>query len=154
MVVGGRWLALVAGAVLVLSGCGKKEEGTPAGGGSASPSVTPSEATTPLSNGEVAAFHGLQDVSGKASVELELDDFYFGPTVLVGKGGQSLKLELFNEGSNAHTFTLKAQGVDQTVDPGKTAEVAVTFPQSGSATFACTFHGVSNNMRGDLRTAN
>jgi plastocyanin len=88
-----------------------------------------------------------------ASVELELDDYYFGPTILTGKPGQTVKLELHNEGRNQHNLTLAAQGIDQTLDPDKTGDVTVTFPPSGSAPFFCKFHGASNNMRGELRTA-
>ena len=148
----GHWFALVAGAVLVLGGCSK-------GGGSStspsysSPSPEPSESTTPLSSGELANFHGIKDVSGQASVEIELDDYYFGPTILTGKPGQTLKLEMHNEGKNQHNFTLSTQGINLTLDPDKTGEVTVTFPQSGSASFFCAFHGASKNMRGDLRTA-
>jgi plastocyanin len=145
------WFALVAGAVLVLGGC-SKGRGPTTSEESASPSAAPSEQTTPLSSGELANFHGAKDVSGAGSTELELDDYYFGPTILTGKPGQSVKLELRNEGENQHNFTLAAQGINQTVDPGKTGEVTVTFPESGSASFHCAFHGASNNMRGDLRT--
>jgi plastocyanin len=152
-----RWFACAVAGVLVLGGCSKGGGKSSTSGGypSSAPSATPSEAgaTTPLANGEVAAFHGTKDVAGTASVELELDDFYFGPTILTGKPGQSVKLELRNEGENQHNFTLSAQGVNQTVDPGKTADVTVTFPQSASATFFCAFHGASKNMRGDLRTS-
>ena len=148
----GRWFALVAGAVLVLGGC-KKGGGTPAPGGSPSPSPAPSESTTPLSSGERANFHGIKDVSGMSSVELELDDFYFGPTILTGKPGQTLKLEIHNEGKNQHNLTLASEGINQSFDPDKNGEITVTFPQSGGAPFFCKFHGVSKNMRGELRTS-
>lgn len=155
MVRSARWVALVAGVVLVLGGCSKRDDGGVVGGAppeGSSPSAEPSETTTPLSSGEVANFHGSKDVSGMTSVEFELDDYYFGPTILTGKPGQSIKLEMRNEGTNPHNFTLTAQGIGQTVDPGKTGEVTVTFPQAGSATFFCAFHGASRNMRGDLTT--
>jgi plastocyanin len=148
----GRWFALVAGAVLVLGGCSKRG-GTPTSGGSPSPSPAPSESTTPLQSGERANFHGIKDVSGMANMEFELDDYYFGPTILTGKPGQTLKLEIHNEGRNQHNLTLASEGINQTFDPDKTGEVTVTFPQSGSAPFHCVFHGASNNMRGELRTS-
>lgn len=99
-------------------------------------------------DGQEANDHGSEEVVGESTVEFELDDFYFGPTVLRGGAGQTLTLEAHNEGENPHTFTIEG-GVDEEVQPGDTAEIEVTFPDSGTLLFACTFHA-SQGMRGGL----
>lgn len=95
--------------------------------------------------------HGTKDLSGQAEASVELDNFYFEPTVLKGTAGQKIKLELENEGSALHNFTLDAQGIDQDVEPGKKAEVTVSFPQSGSLQFFCKYHKALG-MAGELST--
>jgi hypothetical protein len=55
---------------------------------------------------------GTGSVSGRDEFELELDNFYFKPTVLKGTPGQELKIELSNDGSALHNFTLEAQSID------------------------------------------
>ncbi len=84
--------------------------------------------------------HGTTDASDKDELELELDDNYFEPTVIQGSPGQTLKLELENEGDAEHNFTLEDQQLDQDVDAGEKAEVTVTFPQSGQLSFYCKYH--------------
>ena len=58
--------------------------------------------------GQKANDHGTKTVSG-SSFELEADndgkDFYFDPTILKGKPGQKVTLEIKNEGSVKHNFT-------------------------------------------------
>jgi plastocyanin len=100
-----------------------------------------------------AELHGTKDVSGETGkVEVELDDDYFEPTILEGEPGQTVTLELMNEGNNAHTLTISDQGVDQEVQPGDEAEVDVTFPESGQLAFVCRFHE-SNGMVGALEVS-
>ena len=57
-----------------------------------------------------------------------------------GTPGQTVTLELKNEGENPHTLTISDAGVDTEVQPGDEAEADVTFPQSGELTFVCRFH--------------
>ena len=103
--------------------------------------------------GMTAQLHGTKDVSGETGkVEIELDDDYFEPTILKGKPGQTVTLELKNEGNNPHTLTISDQGIDQEVQPGDEAEVDVTFPQTGELAFVCTFHE-SNGMVGALEVS-
>jgi plastocyanin len=108
--------------------------------------------TTPLQGGETANLHGSEDVSTVSEAELELDNFYFGPTVLTGKPAQTLKLRLHNEGSVVHNLSIEG-AVDEDLEAGKTAELTVTFPQSGGTLFFCKYHAESSNMRGELRVA-
>ena len=103
--------------------------------------------------GMTAELHGTKDVTGETGkVEIELDDDYFEPTILRGEPGQTVTLELKNEGNNPHTLTISDQGVDQEVQPADEAEVDVTFPQSGVLAFVCRFHE-SNGMVGALETS-
>ncbi len=95
--------------------------------------------------------HGTKDVSDETGkVEIELYDNYFEPTVLKGKPGQKVELELKNEGENPHTLTISDQSVDKEIQPGDEGEVEVTFPQSGQLEFVCKFHE-SKGMIGALQ---
>ena len=127
--------ALLIALMLVASACGGDE-----GGGS----ITVS--------GEKANDHGSQDVSGETEVDLELDNFYFAPTVLTGSAGETLTLHLENEGGAEHNFSLTDQGIDQDVEPGEKAEVSVTFPDSGTLVFFCEYHQ-NMGMRGALQVS-
>lgn len=99
--------------------------------------------------GENANDHGTEEVAGVPEFELELDEFYFSPTVLSGEAGQTISLELLNNGSNVHTFTVDAVNVDVEVQPGQNAFTKVTFPESGAFLFYCRFHA-GGGMRGGL----
>jgi plastocyanin len=125
-----RAIAILA-AVLALAAAG-------CGGGGSNESAEEGGTTTVA--GVAAANHGTKDASGMDELDVELDDDYFEPTVITGTPGQKLKLELENEGSAEHNFTLEAQNVDQDVDAGEKAEVTVTVPQSGQVSFYCKYH--------------
>ena len=124
-------------AVLAVAGCGGY------GGGGSKASST-SEGSGGGGGGQIHAAgvqandHGSKSASGETKVEL--DDYYFEPTVLKGSPGQKITLELENEGSAEHTFTVDAQGVDQELQPGDEAKVTVTIPKSGAISFYCKFH--------------
>jgi plastocyanin len=130
-----------------------------AGCGSSSKSSSSSESTTTESSGEgggqkniagvQANNHGSETVSPGKKTEVELDDFYFDPTVLRGKPGEKVELELKNEGKTEHTFTIDSQGINKDLGPGEEAEVTVTIPQSGVVSFYCKFHK-SQGMAGGL----
>ena len=111
------------------------------------------EGTTTTIGGVQAETHGTKDVSGETGkVEIEMYDNFFEPTILEGKPGQKVTIELKNEGKAAHTFTISEQSVDQEVQPGDEAEVDITFPQSGELTFVCKFHQ-SSGMVGALEAS-
>ncbi len=134
-----RLLVLFAALALVAAACSKKSPSSGGGGGG-----------TITIGSDKANNKGTKDVSGMASFELELDSFYFNPTVLKGSPGAQIKLELKNETTGTlHNFTLSAQTVDQDVQPGKSADVTVTFPQSGFLEFFCKYHK-SSGMVGEL----
>jgi len=133
-----RYGALLGTLVLLAAGCG----------GSKTTSATEEEGGTQTTIAGVQANdHGTKTVSG--TTEIELDDYYFDPTVLEGKPGQKVTFELKNEGSTEHNFTLAAQHVDQDVDQGETKTVTVTIPQSGELSFFCKYHR-SRGMAGAL----
>lgn len=103
--------------------------------------------------GTTAELHGTKDVSGETGkVEIEMYDDYFEPTILKGAPGQTVTLELKNEGENPHTLTISDQNVDQEVQPGDEAEADVTFPETGELTFVCRFHE-SKGMVGALEVS-
>lgn len=88
-----------------------------------------------------ATYHGTTDVAGMSEFELELDDSYFGPTVLEGEAGQQLTLGLYNEGGVPHTFTIDEAGIDEELPTGTDGiSIDVTFPDSGALVFYCRFH--------------
>jgi plastocyanin len=93
--------------------------------------------------------HGAADLSGMGETSLELDDFYFEPTVLVGEPEQTINIELENEGQAPHTFTLDDGSVDEELQPGDKVEVDVGFPESGHLRFTCQFHA-GDGMMGAL----
>jgi plastocyanin len=117
--------AVVMALALVATGCSKKASG---------------DGGTITIAGQKANDHGTKDVSGASSVEVEQDNFYFNPTILKGTAGQKVTLDLSNEGSALHNFSITDQGIDQDVQSGKKAEVTVSFPQSGTLVFFCKYH--------------
>jgi plastocyanin len=126
---------------LAAAGCGGSSK---SGSGSTSKSGGGGQKTIA---GVEANDHGSKNVSGEA--EVELDDFYFEPTVLRGKPGSQVTIELKNEGSTEHNFTIDAQKIDKDVEAGEDAKVTVTFPKSGVLSFYCKYHK-SMGMAGAL----
>jgi plastocyanin len=80
--------------------------------------------------------------------EIEADNFYFEKTFLKGKAGSKVDVTVKNEGSTAHTFTIDAQNIDKTIQPGDSVNVKVKIPSNGKpANFYCRFH-VGSGMQG------
>ena len=129
---------------LVASACAEDTptiQGGGGGGGGEDAGEGHEEQGTITIDGDEATNHGSADVTGSSEFELELDDFYFGPTVLEGEAGQSLTVTLHNEGDAPHTFTIDDAGIDEELQPGdEDVSVDVTFPDSGAAVFYCSFH--------------
>ena len=127
-------VVVIAGLCLVFAAAGC--------GGSSSSSSDESEGTTSTTiGGAQVESHGTKDVSSASGkIEIELDDNYFKPTILKGKPGQMVELELKNEGNAEHTFTIAEQSVNKEIQPGDETETDVKFPASGELKFVCTFH--------------
>jgi plastocyanin len=130
-------LALPTTLGLVAASCGGETTVSPGGGGGGGGGQQQSGGGFVI---EDAEDHGAADLSGLSETSLELDDFYFEPTVLMGEAGQTVNIELENEGQAPHTFTLDDESIDQEVQPGQKVEVEVTFPDSGHLGFICRFH--------------
>ena len=90
--------------------------------------------------------HGQKAVKG-TSIDVEQDDYSFGPTFIKAKPGTTITVNLENEGRNQHTFTIADQNIDRSVDPGGEASVQVSVPATGVVTFFCRFH-VGRGMQG------
>jgi plastocyanin len=131
------------GIVPLVSGCGSSNSSS---GSTESSSSGGGKKTVA---GVQANDHGTKTASSSGKTEVELDDFYFEPTVIRGKPGAKVRLELKNEGTTEHTFTIDSQGVNQDLQPGDEAEVTVTIPKSGAVSFYCKFHK-SSGMAGAL----
>jgi plastocyanin len=142
----GLTVALLGLAVLLAAGCGSSY-----GGGSGGTTAESSDADGAQRSiaGVKANDHGTKAVEDGGKTEVELDDFYFEPTVLEGKAGETVELELKNEGNTAHSFTIDAQGVDKVIEPGDETEVMVAIPKAGVVSFYCKFHK-SSGMAGAL----
>jgi plastocyanin len=139
--------ALAVAVVLLTAACGGY------GGGGSSKTTTESEGGTTTVAGQAANDHGTKDVSGATGkVEVEMYDYYLEPTVLKGKPGQKITLELKNEGKVEHNFSVSGQSVDKSIQPGDEAEVDVTIPQTGTTAFFCKFHQ-SQGMAGGLESS-
>jgi len=119
-------------------------------GGYGSSKKKSSEGTETTIGGVMTKSHGTKDVSGETGkVEIEMYDNYFEPTVLKGKPGQKVTLELKNEGQVTHNLSISGQSINKDVAPGDEAEADVTFPQSGTLAFYCKYHK-STGMVGAL----
>jgi plastocyanin len=152
-------LSVLAAACGSSSDAGSSSPSSATSSSAPAPSPTASETTSPSASeggqitigGDTANDHGTKDATGMSELPVELDDFYFEPTVITGDPGQSIKLELENEGQALHNFTLTDQQIDQDVAAGQSSNVTVTIPQSGEVQFFCKYHK-SLGMVGGLST--
>ena len=109
---------LLIGAALILVTAACSDDDESGGGGGEAPVELEGTVNDEGGNGEVS----------NGEVEMELDDFYFGPTFTQAEAGGAVTVSLFNEGDTQHTFTIDSLGIDEEVEPGATAEVEVTLP--------------------------
>lgn len=119
-------MAVLVVLVLFATGCGGSDDDK--GGGGA----------PPVSLAGPTSDHGTKTATQE--LEVELDDFYFGPTFIKATAGQTFTLRLKNEGKTPHTFSSTALGVDEELLPGESKTVRVTAPQTGSAVVICRYH--------------
>jgi plastocyanin len=151
-----RWMslfALVMALGLITAACSKKTE-TPSGGSpepSTSASASESEGGTITINGDTANNHGEKTIT-IGETEVEVDDFYFEPTIIKAAPGSDFKVELSNESNNLHNFTLEDQNIDQDIKAGENVDVMVKIPASGQLEFYCKYHKGSG-MVGALEAA-
>ena len=128
-----------------------------------SSSSTASPATSSSSSGgkitigsDQANDHGTEDATGKSTFEIEASNdssgYFFKPTILQGSGGQSITLEIKNDGSVLHNFSITSMNVNINIEPGASQEVKVTFPQTGTVEYFCSIHHALG-MAGELSVA-
>jgi plastocyanin len=128
-------------AIFAIAGCGGDDNKS---------STTNATTTGTTTTGESGSDHGTKSFAS-GSGELELDDFYFQPTTVQGKPGQTVTLELKNEGKTEHNFSISAQHVDKDIEAGESDTVKVKVPKSGTVQFFCSYHK-SQGMVGTLAT--
>jgi YVTN family beta-propeller protein len=113
--------------------------------------TTPAPAASSPTHGTVTiSDHGILEVKGQTTVEVEADEYYFKPTFLQGAPGQRLKLEIENESGTLHNISLPEQHLDMDIPPKGKVLVEVVFPASGTVRFFCKFHEALG-MHGALR---
>jgi plastocyanin len=136
---------IVTVVLVATAGCGKSSE-TNAGNGAGVP---------PVRLAGVVTNHGQADLgaspSGRRTLALEQDDFYFNPTFIKAPAGQSIAVTLKNEGKATHTFTIDSMSIDEQLPPDTTKVVTVMMPGAGAVNFYCRFHR-SRGMQGALYT--
>ncbi len=143
-------VTLIAAALAggLLAACGSSSSSSSKKKASAAATKAPAGVTL---EGKVTA-HGQKTLTGATpTVEVEQDDFYFGPTFLKADPGATVTVQLKNEGKNQHTFTIDSLGIDQVLNPDGKATVQVKIPATGQAVFYCRFHK-ANGMQGAFYT--
>jgi plastocyanin len=93
--------------------------------------------------------HGTARVADGDTLEMEMDEDYFAPSVLEGAPGATVTIELRNEGTRAHNVNVPGQGIDLRCGVRALDRITVTFPPSGVLLFSCTYTA-SSGMRGAL----
>jgi len=140
-------LSAAAAALITLAACSS-------GGSSASGSSSSSNKITIGS--DQANDHGTQDATGTSTFTIGADNdssgYFFNPTILLGSAGQSITLDIKNDGSVQHNFSITSMNVNITIQPGASQEVKVTFPQTGTVEYFCSFHHALG-MAGELSVA-
>lgn len=152
-----KTIALIATVLLVAvlsAGCGSS------GGSDASSGTTAATSSGDGSSSgkgpDVAALTTAGGLDGKVSVadepdeieatakdgklDVEIDDYYFGPAFIHAPGGTTLRLTIENGGDMAHTFTIDSLKVDEELQSGAKATVEVAVPDSGAVRYYCRFH--------------
>jgi plastocyanin len=140
---------LALGLVPLLAGCGSSSSESSGGATTTESESGGGEGGQTTIAGVQANNHGTKAVEDSGKSEVELDDFYFEPTVLQGRPGEKVTLELKNEGQVEHSFTIDSENIDKDLEPGDEGEVTVTIPQSGVVSFYCKYHKGSG-MAGGL----
>ena len=124
--------------LLVMGGCGSDDDG--AGGDSADTQPEAPGAAAPVELSGQVNEEGTADATGDDQLELATADFAFRPTYVKVTSGQTLTIEVVNEGDAPHTFTVDAASVDQQVEPGASASVQLVLPEADAVAFYCRFH--------------
>ena len=140
--------SVAAVALITLTACSSSSSTAPPGSGSSSGKIT--------IGSDQANDHGTEDATGKTTFSIEASNdssgYFFKPTILQGSAGQSITLEIKNDGSTLHNFSITSMNVNINIDPGASQEVKVTFPQTGTVEYFCSIHHALG-MAGELQVA-
>jgi plastocyanin len=91
-----------------------------------------------------------EGAAGPDGVEVVLQDDAFVPDDLSLKAGTRVDVEVRNEGSGGHNFTIDALDLSTgTVEPGEVVTATFVVP-NGTTEYHCTFHP---GMRGEIIAA-
>jgi plastocyanin len=90
-----------------------------------------------------------EDSSGSAAQQVGIIDFAYEPSEINAAVGQELTLELTNNGTFPHTFTIDGVVDSREIAPGETMTISFTPSETGGLTFFCTVHGAAK-MSGEL----
>lgn len=105
-----------------------------------------------LIDGQGVNLHGTTRIADGDTIELEMDEDYFEPSVLKGPAGATVTIELHNDGTRGHNFFVPGQGIDLHCGVRADDRVQVVFPVTGVLVFRCRYTATSG-MRGALRVA-
>jgi len=85
--------------------------------------------------------------AGSDAIEVVQDDDAFEPEALHLEAGTEVDVEVRNEGSNDHNFTIDALDLSTgTIEPGRVMTATFVVP-NGTTEYRCTFHP---GMRGEI----
>lgn len=148
-----RFASVLALAVL-LAGCGGGSGSTADQAPTSQPTTAETAMPPPVSLAGLVTDHGVIDLSGSDTVELDLTvgDSFFDPTFVKVDPGAEVTVHLTNDGSLDHTFTIDSLSVDQQLEPGEQEDVTFTMPDNGAVRFYCRFHA-SMGMQGAFYSA-
>lgn len=84
---------------------------------------------------------GIDDGGDGVSLAVSTVDNSFDPSSLSAPAGSEVTVEVTNDGSNSHTFTIDDPAVDtSSIASGGSASATFTMPDT-SITFYCAIHG-------------
>src|SRR4029079_14110147 len=109
-------LSVAAVALITLAACSSSSStAAPASGSS-------SDSGKITIGSDQANDHGTEDTTGTTTFEIEASNDSSGylskPTILQGSAGQSITLEIKNDGSVLHNFSITSMNVNVNIDPG------------------------------------
>jgi len=90
----------------------------------------------------------VTDASGATRLQLIAADFEFDKETLTATAGQTLKLEIQNNGAVTHNLTVENLNVDMDVQSGATEEQTPVTASPGTYNYFCEFH--PDKMKGVL----
>ncbi len=134
-IVGAAVILVALGLLAAACGGGEEEEQTPQ---SPAATSTPRAAASPQTTTPPAGALKVTQVN-----------FRFQPDKLTGQAGQAITVDVENDGTFPHTFTITELNVDEEVAPGEKATVTFTLSNGGTFAYFCRFHR-SSGMEGTL----